>query len=80
MDILEIITPVSKTFEGEGFIACEVETILAETLQNIEEEIVTCGKDGEFLTSHLASFNRYEEKKILFLTFIKANDAQKKTT
>ena len=79
MDILEIITPVSKTFEGEGFIACEVESIIAETFQNIEEEIVTCGKDGEFLTSHLASF-KGNEKKILFLTFIKANDVQKKPT
>ena len=80
MDILEIITPVSKTFEGEGFIACEIETIIVETLQNIEEEIVSCGKDGEFLTSHLASFKGIEEKKIFFLTFIKANDVQKKPT
>ena len=78
MDILEILTPVSKIFEGEGLIACEVETIIAETLRNIEEEIHACSKDDEFLTSHLASFKGIEEKKIFCATFIKADDMHKK--
>ena len=47
----------------EGLIACKVEIVIAETMQNTEEEIDTCGKDDEFLTSHLASFKRIEEKK-----------------
>ena len=79
LDILEILTPVSKIFEGEGLITCEVETFIAEALQNIEEEIDTCGKDDEFLTSHLASFKGIEEKKIFCPTFIKADDTHKKS-
>ena len=79
MDILEISTPISKIFEGEGLITCEVETIIAETLQNIKEEIDACGKDDEFLTSHLASFKGIEEKKIFCPTFIKAENTHQKS-
>ena len=84
MDILEILIPVSEIFEVEGLITCKVEIVIAETMQNTEEEIDTCGKDDEFLTSHLASFKRIgkkkkKKKKIFCPTFIKADDTQKKT-
>ena len=61
-------------------LSLEVETIIAETLQNIEEDIDACGKDDEFLKSHLASFKGIDEKKIFYPTFIKADDTQKKPT
>ena len=62
----------------ESLIACEVETTITETLQNIEEKIDACSKGDEFLTSHFASFKGIEEKKIFCPTFIKADDTQKK--
>ena len=78
LDILEILSPISKIFEWEGLIACEIAPLVTETLTNIEEEIEACGKDDEFLTSHLASYKGTEDTKIACATFIKADDKTKK--
>ena len=71
LDVLELITPCSKIFEGEGLMAYEISPILAETTANIEQSI-TADIGEEMLTSHLASFRIENEE--LSSTFIKADD------
>ena len=74
LDILELITPISKVYEGGGLLTSEIKPALVETA-NIDDEIDAAGGDEELLTSHLASFKVESEK--IMSTFIKADDTRK---
>jgi len=43
VNVLELITPISKVFEGEGLLITEIQPTLSETLENIDNEIEICG-------------------------------------
>ena len=76
VDILELITPISKVFEGEGLLVSEVKPTLTETLINIEEEMETAGTDDELLSSHLASF-KVQADETIQSSFIKSDDSSR---
>jgi len=76
LDVLELITPISKVFEGEGLLVSEIKQSLTETLLNIDEEVETAGTNEELLTSHLASFEVKEDETIQ-CSFIKGDDSHK---
>ena len=71
LDILKIITPISKVFESEALIPNEVKPLLLETISNIDD-CIEGEYNNEMLLSHLASFHIVEGQ--LTSMFIKADD------
>ena len=55
LNVLELITPVSKVFEEEELMPYEVRPIINETILNLNYAI-QCDVDEDMLTSYLASF------------------------
>ena len=51
--MLDLITPISNVFEGEGLLISQVKPMLTETITNINEEIEMAGTDEELLTIEL---------------------------
>ena len=75
-DVLELITPVSKVFEGDGLLANELKPALTQTLENIDEEDEVAGTDDEMLTSHLSQF-KVREDQTIECSFIVSDDKHK---
>ena len=75
LDILEIVTPISKVFESEALMPNEVKPLLSETVTNIDD-CLEGEYDDEMLVGHLASFRIVEGE--LTSTFIKADDPHKR--
>jgi len=53
---VELITPISKAFEGEGLLNTEIQPTLSETLESIDNEIEIYGTAEEYSTCNIASF------------------------
>lgn len=71
LDILKIITPISKIFESEVLMPTEAKYLLSKTVNNIDD-CIEGEYDDKMLFSHLASFHIVEAQ--LTSKFIKAND------
>ena len=71
--VLELITPISKVFEGEGLLISQVKPTLTETITVIKEEIEVAGTDEELLTSNLATF-RVTDDLTIQRSFVAADD------
>ena len=74
LDILKIITPISKIFESEALMVTEVKYLLSKTVNNIDD-CIEGGYDDKMLLSDLASFHIVEGQ--LTSEFIKADDPRK---
>ena len=71
LDILEIVTPISKLFEAERLLPFEVQPLVSETIANIDD-CINASIDDDLLVSYLASFRPMDGE--LNLSFLKAND------
>ena len=56
LDVLELISPCSKLFEGEGLLPGDIPRIITETMQNLQDSVDEIGTEDELLTSHLSRF------------------------
>ena len=74
LDILEIITSISKVSESEALMPNKVKLLLLETVNNIDD-CIEGEYDDQMLFSNLASFRIVEGQ--LTSTFIKADDPHK---
>ena len=70
LDILEIVTPISKLFEAERLLPYEVQPLVSETIANIDD-CINASIDDDLLGSYFASFRPMDE---LNLSFLKADD------
>ena len=70
LDILEIVTPISKLFEAERLLPFEVQPLLSETIANIDD-CTNASIDYDLLVSYLASFRPMDEE--LNSSFLKAD-------
>ena len=77
LDILELITPASKIFEGEGLYPFELGPVISETISHINDGIESCGTDDDMLTSHLARF-QIDGDEDVEASFVQASDPRKK--
>ena len=71
LDILEIVTPISKLFEAERLLLFEVQPLVSETIANIDN-CINLSIDDDLLVSYLASFHLIDGD--LNLSFLKADD------
>ena len=71
LDILEIVTPISKLFEAERLLPFEVQPLVSETIANIDN-CINASIDHDLLVSYLASFCPMDGE--LNSSFLKADD------
>ena len=71
LDILEIVTPISKLFEVERLLPFEMQPLVSETIANIDN-CINASIDDDLLVSYLASFRLMDGESNL--SFLKAND------
>ena len=71
LDILEIVTPISKLFEAERLLPFEVQPLVSETIANIDN-CINASTDDDLLVSYLASFRLMDGE--LNSSFLKADD------
>ena len=71
LDILEIVTPISKLFEAERLLPFEVQPLVSETIANIDN-CINASIDDDLLVSYLASFRLMDGE--LNSSFLKADD------
>ena len=71
LDILEIVTPISKLFEVEHLLPFEVQPLVSETIANIDN-CINASIDHDLLVSYLASFRLMDGE--LNSSFLKADD------
>ena len=60
LDILEIVTPISKLFEAERLLPFEVQPLVSETIANIDN-CINASIDDDLLVSYLALFRPIDE-------------------
>ena len=71
LDILEIVTPISKLFEAERLLPFEVQPLVSETIANIDN-CINASIDDDLLVTYLASFRPMDGE--LNSSFLKADD------
>ena len=71
LDILEIVTPISKLFEAEHLLPFEVQPLVSETIANIDD-CINASIDDDLLVSYLASFRPMDGE--LNLSFLEVDD------
>ena len=71
LDILEIVTPISKLFKAEHLLPFEVQPLVSETIANIDD-CINANIDDDMLVSYLASFRPMDRE--LNLSFLKVDD------
>ena len=71
LDILEIVTPISKLFEAERLLPFEVQPLVSETIANIDD-CINASIDDDLLVSYLASFRPMDGESNS--SFLKADD------
>ena len=71
LDILEIVTPISKLFEAERLLPFEVQPLVSETIANIDD-CINASIDDDLLVSYLASFRPMDGE--LNSSFLRADD------
>ena len=71
LDILEIVTPISKLFEAERLLPFEVQPLVSETIANIDGRI-NASIDDDLFVSYFASFRAMDGE--LNSSFLKADD------
>ena len=71
LDILEIVTPISKLFEAERLLPFEVQPLVSETIANIDD-CINASIDDDLLVSYLPSFRPMDGE--LNSSFLKADD------
>ena len=74
LDILEIVTPISKLFEAERLLPFEVQPLVSETIANIDN-CINASIDDDLLVSYLASFCVIDGE--LNLSFLKVYDRRR---
>ena len=70
LDIVEIVTPISKLFEVEHLLTFEVQPLVSETIANIDD-CIKASIDDDLLVSYLASFRPMDGE--LNSSFLKAD-------
>ena len=71
LDILEIVTPISKLFEAELLLPFEVQPLVSETIAN-SDNCINASVDDDLLVSYLAPFHVIDGE--LNSSFLKADD------
>ena len=71
LDILEIVTPISKLFEAERLLPFEVQPLVSETIANIDN-CINASIDDDLFVNYLASFRVMDEE--LNSSFLKTDD------
>ena len=71
LDILEIVTPISKLYDAEHLLTLEVQPLVSETIVNIDN-CINASIGHDLFVNYLASFRVMDE--VLNLSFLKTDD------
>ena len=71
LDILGIVTPISKLYDAEHLLTLEVQPLVSETIVNIDN-CINASIDHDLFVNYLASFRVMDE--VLNLSFLKTDD------
>ena len=82
LDLLEKVSPLSKVFEAENILPCEVNVSVQTTVLELQDLADVAGTDEELLDSHFTKFNNIESndggEKFLRVERIRRGDMRKK--